>query len=234
MTPPAQPRLLILLIFTLLTIPTTLAFPLDLDSPSVLTNTNLTLPFAPNSTNLSQPNSSSLTSTIIHHIPNTWPILILYMDPLPFPTRLDPDILPVILHAAIEHQQYYMTLNHLTRSSPYFDRYQWGLTNIFTLQACDMGSSGAPNPWNLGDLLDVMDGMLQVADQIEWESGISVFRAIGAGASEEVAAGALYKDMPGEDGGMTATARDAGGATCAAGRPSGGGVVGGNAPQLTS
>lgn len=86
-----------------------------------------------------------------------------------------------------------------------------------------MASSDAPNPWKVGDLLDVMDGMAQVADQIEWESMITVFRAAGGGASQEVAAGALYRDMPREDGGVTATSRDAGGVTCAAGRPGGGG-----------
>ena len=90
-----------------------------------------------------------------------------------------------------------------------------------------MGASGAPNPWTLGDLLDVMDGVVQVADQIEWESGITVFRSVGGGASEEVATGALYKDMPREDGGVTAVSRDVGGVTCAAGRRGGGGSLGG-------
>lgn len=94
-----------------------------------------------------------------------------------------------------------------------------------------MGSSDAPNPWNIGDLLDVMGGMVQVADQIEWESEFTVFRATGGGGSEEVAAGALYKDTPREDGGVTS--RDVGGVTCAAGRRGGGDSVGGNAPQLT-
>ena len=233
MTPPAQPRLLVLLIFALLTISTTLAFPLDLDSRAALTNTNLTLPFASNSTNLSQSPSSSLTAPIIHYIPNTWPILILHIEPVPFPTRLNAAVISILMSGAISYQQHYMALHHLTRSSPYPDRYDFGISTAFTLQACDMGSSGSPNPWKLGDLLDVMYGMTQVVNLIQWESGISVFRSLGGGASEEVAAGALYKDLPGEDGGVTAVARDVGAATCAYGRGGGGGSVGGSAPQLT-
>lgn len=206
MSSPAQPSLLILFLFLFLSVRATHALPLT------ITNT----------TSLNQPPSSSLFPTIIYHIPNTYPILILHIEPVPYPIRLDPGIIPIFINSAISYQRRRMVLRQLTRSSLYPDRFSWGISTAFTLQGCDMGASDAPNPWQAGNLLDVMAGVGQVADQIHWESGITVFRSVGPGAAEEVAAGALYKNQP-REGGEVMAPSTAGGA----------GSVGGNAPQLS-